>query len=1463
MYKHEMTKRKMGARIGLESRHEGIERILGSKRGGRGGARRNTAASARARTGARPARNIQQEQPPAVAAGRDDSDDSNDSNDDDSESEQEEVVNNKVNNNEATSDTSLEESDLESDDSSSSSSTDYSDWGANNLTPPQRTARKSGRTTGSSKQASSQDEAESDDDGGAAVAASSSAAVTASSSKPTVSSGKPRPERTVKRKKNYNFNPTQLDEIPPEYLPSDWLAQYIPNKSPYFPQMGDEVMYIKQGHHAYIRLVRDRGSYKLNMKEQQCLRRDDINNIELVKVIGMKHEIRPPRLCCLKLAIVDPKDNKLTGENFSIKYHDMNDVVDFLVLRHNYEASIKVKWKPGDRYRCQIEDEWWFGTVLEITPFDPALPDSPFLSVRCSWDSGEEERLSPWDMDFVHPGDTGYEKNKESVSVTREEIERFLYIPTPEEWRGLDSRIENKRISAGLEQVMALAIAALAIAEPYNYPVDLQVYPDYMLEIEYPMDFNLIKSRLDNQFYRRITAAQFDVRYMATNAEQYNRPKTDIVKNARILTDLVLKIIQDQELTDINGEYHRLVENFNWEDTQEAKPGKTGAAASGERRKAGRPAGRSRNKSGNSCENDSPINPKQWKHDCNDLLKRMFKHEDSEPFREPVSVIDFPDYSRFITTPMDLSSVQETLRVGEYKTPMEFKEEMDLIFANSFKYNTNKKAPVVAMTKRLKEYFLDSFYVIKKDWSKMNRRLTIMKKKGISPHTTPSKQTPQKRRPRPKDDMSDFIATDSDPGEGPSRPRARKKSKAVRYEESSTEDEMTEETTTEEEIDRPARSGRKRKKVVFDDDEDSEDEAPRGNRGRRNLHLSDEEPETRRKDKKGKGVSTKALSRKRPEAAAAAGSSSAQEQQRETTASEDGAEMVERGEKMKNSRNKSLAVAPPSDLSLEISQEDSDSEDVPISQRREAATKHRAAANPKSGRKAKKKLKHVPEPESDYEEEEEEITEEFEDETETEEEEEFISDEEDYEPNRWRRSAAAAPKNRRNSGRRRRSSEGGSRRNRKRKRESESHHAPRPRRQATARALSRFNESVSDEYLSEEEPRRNKRAKRNRQDIQPEPEAPEPPPVPLRRAPRGGTSSASREVASAPVGGETVTISAADSSTDPRNRRSGGGAATAATAATESDEEQQQLSSRGRGRYAAGDSSAAKSPRKSARQERFSREEYHGGEQGVRNRHPRLDDYSNQELMIEASRRGGGSRRRYGEEESDQHQESGRAKRNKKAVRYAEDSIQDYRQDYGERSSSSRRRSTTRPNYLDQSFSGDEEPRIANTRRERNAAEPIGQPGDDGDSDREEARRRGRPRGGEQAPRGAPRTSRGAPPQQRQPPADQQDSGEESDFGRRKRSRRISHRSGTGNTPEGGRRPQRQAAATRAGYRDPDSDDEEIPSRRRARQTMNYREMDRGESEFSDEEQEMPGAGGSAGVSSRGRVRRPNRRLLD
>ena len=395
------------------------------------------------------------------------------------------------------------------------------------------------------------------------------------------------------------------------------------------------------------------------------------------------------------------------------------------------------------RYRCQIEDSWWYGTVLGVNPFDPNIPDSPFLSILCLWDSGEEERLSPWDLDPIPEGGLGMEKVEDQVPVTKIEIERHLYQPLLEEWRGLESKSECQRISKGLEQVMALAHA-----ENFNYPVDLTLFPDYMLEIEYPMDFSLIKSRLDNQFYRRSTAVQFDVRYIATNAECYNRPKTDIVKDARILTDLALRVIQDPKLVNITKEYHRLVENFKWEDTQEPskKPSK-------ESRKS-------------TEQKDSP-NPKQWKHDCNELLNIISEREDSEPFREPVDEEEFPDYNRLITTPMDLSLVRESLRVGEYENPLDFQKDMMLIFSNSFQYNTNKKSKVLGMTKSLKAFFLDEFHGVISNWRRVNRRIGFLKKKGTSksPKSTPIKKTPskKKRKGRKKEEQYETEGTeDSD-----------------------------------------------------------------------------------------------------------------------------------------------------------------------------------------------------------------------------------------------------------------------------------------------------------------------------------------------------------------------------------------------------------------------------------------------------------------------------------------------------------------------------------------------------------------------------------------------------------------------------------------------------------------------------------------------------------------------------
>ena len=99
---------------------------------------------------------------------------------------------------------------------------------------------------------------------------------------------------------------------------------------------------------------------------------------ELVKVVGIKYQCGPPSLCGLKLANIEPDTRKRTGSYFTIKYHDMADVIDFLVLRQHYDDSMQRQWKVGDRFRAAIDDAWWFGTIAEHKPFQPEYPDSHF-----------------------------------------------------------------------------------------------------------------------------------------------------------------------------------------------------------------------------------------------------------------------------------------------------------------------------------------------------------------------------------------------------------------------------------------------------------------------------------------------------------------------------------------------------------------------------------------------------------------------------------------------------------------------------------------------------------------------------------------------------------------------------------------------------------------------------------------------------------------------------------------------------------------------------------------------------------------------------------------------------------------------------------------------------------------------------------------------------------------------------
>lgn len=405
------------------------------------------------------------------------------------------------------SDSTAAEEDLMSGSSSSDSeSSDYSDWVANDqpgqaLEPPKRSKRKRVQNRAYSPSSDMNQQ---------------------NNNKATLGRKKiPLPEN---------------GEIPEYYRPPEWLSEVIPRKAPYYPQMGDEVVYFRQGHQRYLDAVRAKKIYKISTNTEPWLQYDLRDN-EAVKVIGIKYEIRPPRLCCLKLALLN-SNGSLTGQSFTIKYHDMPDVLDFFVLRQTYDTAVRRLWTPSERFRCMIDDNWWMGQIESRTALSAEFPNSLFMCFRIRWDNGEVEYMSPWDMEPIDqnrlPAEVGGQ-----VVILPEELRATLYQPRSEEWPRGDRDATCRRIVAGIEEVMGLAIA-----DPFLAPVDLNSYPAYAYIVEYPIDLATIKSRFENHFYRRLTSAQFDVRYLATNAEKFNQSNSTIVKHARIITDLCLRIIK-------------------------------------------------------------------------------------------------------------------------------------------------------------------------------------------------------------------------------------------------------------------------------------------------------------------------------------------------------------------------------------------------------------------------------------------------------------------------------------------------------------------------------------------------------------------------------------------------------------------------------------------------------------------------------------------------------------------------------------------------------------------------------------------------------------------------------------------------------------------------------------------------------------------------------------------------------
>uniref|UniRef100_A0A8C7XAP8 Bromodomain and WD repeat domain containing 1 n=1 Tax=Oryzias sinensis TaxID=183150 RepID=A0A8C7XAP8_9TELE len=476
-----------------------------------------------------------------------------------------------------------------------------------------------------------------------------------------------------------------------EFRPSPWITDVIPRKSPFVPQMGDEVIYFRQGHEAYIEAVSRSNLYLINL-EKQPWKKMELRDQEFVKITGIKYEVCPPTLCCLKLTLIDHGTGRITDKSFSIKYHDMPDVIDFLVLRQSYDEALRRNWQPNDRFRSVIDDAWWFGTIVCQEPYQAEYPDSLFQCFQVRWDNNETEKLSPWDVEPLQDDDCLPDAEGGGIPVTPDEMKELMYKPVPGEWGVRNRDEECERIVAGISQLISLG------ASPFSGPVDLVQYPTYCTVIAYPTDLGTIRLRLMNRFYRRLSALIWDARYIAHNARTFNEPRSKIAHSAKIISNVLQKFVKYANLDQFVA-CALTISDFCTQDEDAEAPG----TSSGHRLRQVLP------------DRDA------WKEQCKNLLNYIFECEDSEPFRQPVDpqnypcknrLVGFQDYHDIIDTPMDFATIRRNLEEDGYENPVELCKDTRLIFANAKAYTPNKRSKIYSMTLRLSAFFEEQIRTI-------------------------------------------------------------------------------------------------------------------------------------------------------------------------------------------------------------------------------------------------------------------------------------------------------------------------------------------------------------------------------------------------------------------------------------------------------------------------------------------------------------------------------------------------------------------------------------------------------------------------------------------------------------------------------------------------------------------------------------------------------------------------------
>uniref|UniRef100_A0A1I7WT84 Bromo domain-containing protein n=1 Tax=Heterorhabditis bacteriophora TaxID=37862 RepID=A0A1I7WT84_HETBA len=229
--------------------------------------------------------------------------------------------------------------------------------------------------------------------------------------------------------------------------------------------------------------------------------------------------------------------------------------------------------------------------------------------------------------------------------------------PLDEDWIGSDvygvleaRAISSRRLLNSIDSLRGLETVA-----PFATAVNLEEFPNYAMNIDYPIDLEKISERIRCGFYRRLRSLHQDIRCIAVAAEQFNEPDSVIVRNARVLVEALILFSHYDSLFDVPPE--EIVEYRRRQWTRiDADLLNMAASQSSVEQSVPRPG---------------------WVRDCKGILQLVMRDPCAAHFLKADTADEVFELAAALEQSCDLSSLVDMLDRGEMSTPHEVAQRVE------------------------------------------------------------------------------------------------------------------------------------------------------------------------------------------------------------------------------------------------------------------------------------------------------------------------------------------------------------------------------------------------------------------------------------------------------------------------------------------------------------------------------------------------------------------------------------------------------------------------------------------------------------------------------------------------------------------------------------------------------------------------------------------------------------------